>query len=97
MGTMHRILFLPGFTSRSGDDKASDAVGYGITVADAIVAELPKYGISVESIVPDIPVNQGNIEQQRLAWIVNGYLSVINTPPESYDAVFIFHAFQHFP
>ncbi|HDN64929.1 MAG TPA: hypothetical protein ENF23_01315 [Methanosarcinales archaeon] len=68
-----RILFMPGFTSRNRDYKASDAVGYGITAAEAIVAELPRHGVEVHCIEPDVFRDYQDIERRRLAWISGGY------------------------
>jgi glycosyltransferase involved in cell wall biosynthesis len=92
-----RLLFFPGFVSRNHDYKASDAIGYGITVVDAIVAELPRHGVQVRCVEPEIPTELPDIERRRLAWIQGGYQALLRIPPEEYDAVFIFHTFQQFP
>ena len=92
-----RLLFLPGFVSRDREYKASDAVGYGITVAEAIAAELPRHGIEVRRVEPELPQAPSEIERRRLAWILGGYNALLQIPPEEYDAVFIFHLFQQFP
>ena len=42
-----RILFFGGFVSPRADYKASDAVGYGITTAGALVDGLSRLGIDV--------------------------------------------------
>lgn len=92
-----RLLFFRGFVSPSQDYKASDAIGYGITAVDAILAELPRHGIQVQCVEPDVPPGLEDIERRRLGWILAGYQSLLRIPPEEYDAIFIFHAFQHFP
>lgn len=92
-----RMLFFPGFVSPNQDYKASDAIGYGITAVDAILAELPRHGVQVQCVEPDVPHGLEDIERRRLAWILAGYQSLLRIPPEEYDAVFIFHAFQQFP
>lgn len=92
-----RLLFFPGFVSQSQDYKASDAVGYGITAVDAIVAELPRHGVQVRRVQPEMPPELVGIERRRLAWILGGYQALLRIPPEEYDAVFIFHVLQQFP
>ncbi len=42
-----RILFFQGFVSPEMDCKASDAVGYGITAAEAIIEGLSARDVSV--------------------------------------------------
>lgn len=42
-----RILFFGGFVSPKADYKASDAIGYGITRAGALVDGLSHLGINV--------------------------------------------------
>ncbi len=92
-----RILFFQGFVSRDQEYKASDAVGYGITVADAVADELPRHGVQVRRVEPETPEGLADIERRRLAWILGGYQAILRIPPEEYDAVFIFHIFQQFP
>ena len=92
-----RLLFIPGFVSRNQDYKASDAVGYGITVADAIVAELPEHGVEVRRLDPQVSSDITDVERGRLEWILACYRALLRIPPDEYDAVFIFHAFQQFP
>jgi glycosyltransferase involved in cell wall biosynthesis len=92
-----RLLFFRGFVSRDQEYKSSDAVGYGITVADAIVAELPRHGVEVRCVAPEVPQGLSDIERRRLAWILGGYEALLRIPPQEYDAIFVFHAFQQFP
>jgi glycosyltransferase involved in cell wall biosynthesis len=92
-----RILFFGGFISPSADYKASDAVGYGITTAGAIVDGLPRLGIDVTPVRPRLPARLRDPERQRLAWILGGYMAFLELALEKFDAAFIFHAFQQFP
>ncbi len=47
-----RILFLQGFVSPEMDYKASDAVGWGITAAEAIIEGLSARGVDVVPVSP---------------------------------------------
>ena len=92
-----RVLFFGGFVSPSADYKASDAIGYGITTAGALVDGLPRLGIDVTPVRPRLPARLRDLERRRLAWILGGYRALLDLPLEKFDALFIFHAFQHFP
>ena len=92
-----RILFFGGFVSPSADYKASDAIGYGITTADALVDGPSRLGIEVTRVRPRLPSGLRDLERRRLAWILGGYRALLDLPLEEFDALFIFHAFQQFP
>jgi glycosyltransferase involved in cell wall biosynthesis len=91
----HDLLFLPGFVSPGGDYKASDAVGYGITSVDAILAELPRHGVRVRCLRPEVTTGRKDVEGRRLSWILESYQALLREAP--CDALFVFHAFQQFP
>ena len=48
-----RVLFLQGFVSPDMDYKASDAVGWGITSAEAIIEGLSARGVDVVPVKPE--------------------------------------------
>ncbi len=48
-----RVLFLQGFVSPDMDYKASDAVGWGITAAEAIIEGLSARGVDVVPVKPE--------------------------------------------
>ena len=91
-----RVLFLQGFTSPDMDYEASDAVGYGITSAEAIIAGLSASGVDVVPVRPR-PRESSDPERQRLAWILDGYRALLDLDLKGFDLIFIFHSFQHFP
>ena len=92
-----RAIFFQGFTSRDRDYKASDAVGYGITSAEALMEALPHHGVEVSPVVPPIDEGLADIERRRLSWIIGGYEALLRLELDKYDLIFIFHAFQQFP
>ena len=91
-----RVLFFQGFVSPDLDYKASDAVGYGITSAEAIIEGLSALGVEV---LPVRPPAQPSLdgERRRLAWIIDGYKALLELDLRDGDIIFIFHIFQHFP
>jgi glycosyltransferase involved in cell wall biosynthesis len=91
-----RVLFFQGFVSPERDYKASDAVGYGITSADAVVEALTDQGIEVLAVKPS-PSASSNQERRRLAWILDGYKALLDLDLRPDDVIFIFHIFQQFP
>ncbi len=91
-----RILFFQGFVSPARDYKASDAVGYGITSADAVVEALTAQGIEVLAVKPPASTSPDQ-EKRRLAWILDGYKALLDLDPHPVDVIFIFHIFQQFP
>lgn len=91
-----RVLFFRGFVSPERDYKASDAVGYGITSADAVVEALTAQGIEVLAVEPP-PSPSPNQEKRRLAWILDGYKALLDLDLRRGDVIFIFHIFQQFP
>jgi len=92
-----RVIFFGGFVSPAADYKASDAVGYGITSAGALVELLPRYGVEVTPVRPRLPRGEHDMERLRLAWILEGYKALLSLPLKDFDAAFIFHIFQQFP
>ncbi len=97
MTTNMRILFVPGFTSPSRDYKASDAIGYGITSAAAIRDGLQALGMHVDVLEPERTFGESDMERRRTSWILGGYQELVEASRRDYDAVFLFHAFQHSP
>ncbi|MFQ5880816.1 MAG: glycosyltransferase family 4 protein [Dehalococcoidia bacterium] len=91
-----RVIFLPGFVSPQRDYKASDAVGYGITAAEALSEALSEGGVDVVAVKPRRRPSP-DMERQRLAWILDGYKALVDLDLQSSDLIFIFHSFQHFP
>lgn len=91
-----RLIFLPGFVSPQRDYKASDAVGYGITAAEALSEALSERGLDVVAVKPRRRPSP-DMERQRLAWILDGYKALVDLDLHSGDLIFIFHCFQHFP
>lgn len=91
-----RVLFFQGFVSPERDYKASDAVGYGITSADAVVEALTAQGVEVLAVKPP-PSPSPNQEKRRLAWILDGYKALLDLDLRPGDVIFIFHIFQQFP
>ena len=91
-----RVLFFQGFVSPDRDYKASDAVGYGITSAEAIVEGLSARGVEVVPVKPPSPPSL-DPERRRLAWILDGYRALLDHDLQAFDLIFIFHSFQQFP
>ena len=91
-----RVLFFQGFVSLQRDYKASDAVGYGITSAEAVMEALTGQGMEVLAVNPP-PSSSPDQETRRLAWILDGYKALLDLDLHSGDLIFIFHIFQHFP
>ncbi len=54
-----RVLFLQGFVSPDMDYKASDAVGWGITSAEAIIEGLSARGVDVVPVKPEPALHAG--------------------------------------
>jgi len=96
MGASMRVLFFPGFVSPRQDYKASDAVGYGITAAEAIREALPRFGVELFSVRPRRR-RWPDLERQRLAWLLDGQKALLSFDLSRFDLIFIFHSFQHFP
>ena len=92
---MH-LLFLPGFVSPHRDYKASDAVGYGITAAEALLEALSRQGVDIVTVRPRRQA-WPDLERQRLAWILDGCKALLRGELRTIDLIFIFHSFQHFP
>ena len=91
-----RVLFFQGFVSPDRDYKASDAVGYGITTAEAIMEGLSARGVDVVPVTPPPPPSLDQ-ERRRLAWILDGYKALLDLDLQTFDLIFIFHSFQQFP
>lgn len=94
---MLRVLFLRGFTAQAQDYKASDAIGYGITAANAIAETLPQFGIEAHVVDPELPETFPDMERTRLAWLLETQKELLRLDLSEFDLVFIFHAFQQFP
>jgi len=91
-----RILFLQGFVSPDMEHEASDAIGYGITAAEAIIAGLSARGVDVVSVKPP-PRESFDPERQRLSWILDGYRALLDLDLQAFDLIFIFHSLHQFP
>ena len=91
-----RVLFFQGFVSPDMEHEASDAIGYGITSAEAIVAGLAARGVEV---VPVQPPRRESFdpERRRLAWILDGYRALLDLDLQAFDLIFIFHSLHQFP
>ncbi len=96
-----RVLYLDGYTVP--DPKvgvpASDAIGYGITASSAIRDGLGTLGLDVvRPRLDPSPTGTGGAPDERLAWILANYRSVlrelVEDPP---DVIFCFHIFSVFP
>jgi glycosyltransferase involved in cell wall biosynthesis len=96
-----RVLYLDGYTVP--DPKvgvpASDAIGYGITASSAIRDGLGTLGLDVvRPRLDPSPTCTGGAPDERLAWILANYRSVlrelVEDPP---DVIFCFHIFSVFP
>ncbi len=91
-----RILFFQGFVSPDMEHEASDAIGYGITSAEAIVAGLSARGVDVVPVQPPSPPSLDQ-ERRRLSWILNGYRALLDLDLQAFDLIFIFHSLHQFP
>ncbi len=91
-----RVLFFQGFVSPDRDYKASDAVGYGITAAEAVMEGLSARGVDVVPVKPPSPPSLDQ-ERRRLAWILDGYKALLDLDLQAFDLILIFHSFQQFP
>jgi hypothetical protein len=87
-----KILYLDSYTRPSAESNASDEIGYGITAGDVIKTQLQQLGYTVH----DLP-SFGLKPESKLSWIHDSYALLRTLPLESYDAIFIFHAFHQFP
>ena len=94
---MLRALYFRGFQSHTKDYKASDAVGYGITAANAIADMLPQYGVDVHIVQPKFSETFSDMERTRLAWILETQKELLRVDLRRFDLAFIFHSFQQFP
>lgn len=86
------ILYLESYTQTSADSNASDEVGYGITVNQAIKKHLPLLGHNLRSLS-----DYGLKANSKLEWIHASYDLLRTLPLDDFDVVFIFHSFHHFP
>lgn len=91
-----RVLFFQGFVSPEMDYEASDAIGYGITSAEAIIEGLSARGVDVVPVKPPSPPSLDQ-ERRRLSWILDGYKALLDLDLKAFDLIFIFHSFQQFP
>jgi len=90
-----KLAFLRNFTLKKGDSMATDMIGYGLTVPDAIIEEMRKRGVDVIDVVPREETGQPTLA--KLKWIYDGYKQVVDLlTKEAIDYVFIFHIFHQF-
>ena len=90
-----KLAFLRNFTLKKGDSMATDMIGYGLTVPDAIIGEMRKTGVDVIDVVPQEETGQPTLA--KLKWIYDGYKQVVDLlTKDAIDYVFIFHIFHHF-
>lgn len=92
-----RIAFLASFASRGQEERAFDAVGYGLAAADLIARGLLEHGIEVVRIEPRISGAAAQTERRRLEWIYACYRALLRLRPERYDCLFVFDPFHHLP
>ena len=93
--TAMKLAFLRNFTLKKGDSMATDMIGYGLTVPDAIIGEMRKTGVDVIDVVSQ--EETGQLTLAKLKWIYDGYKQVVDLlTKEAIDYVFIFHIFHHF-
>jgi glycosyltransferase involved in cell wall biosynthesis len=91
-----KVAFLRSYTLKKGDSMATDMIGYGATVPDAIVEEMRNKGVEVIDVIPDVEESTPTVS--KLRWIYEGYKKLIDIILEdNVDYVFVFHAFHHFP
>ena len=86
------ILYLESYTQTSSDSNASDEVGYGITVNQAIKKHLVSLGHNLRDLS-----SYGIKASSKLEWIHAAYNLLGTLPLDDFDIVFIFHSFHHFP
>ncbi len=91
-----RVLFFQGFVSPDMDYEASDAIGYGITSAEAIIEGLSARGVDVVPVTPPSPPSLDR-ERRRLSWILDGYKALLDLDLKTFDLIFIFHSLHQFP
>lgn len=91
MGTA-KILFLDSYTRPDGESSASDEIGYGVTAGQAIKDQLRHAGYTVDDLS-----TWGLRADSKLDWIHGSYQLLQTMPLHSYDVIFIFHIFHHFP
>ncbi len=91
-----RVAFLRSFTLKKSDSMATDMIGYGVTVQDAIVEEMREKGVEVIDITPFVEETLPTVS--KLQWIYEGYKHLIDIIlNNNIDYIFIFHIFHHFP
>jgi glycosyltransferase involved in cell wall biosynthesis len=95
-----RLLYVDTFTSPptlEQDPPSSDSIGYGVTSAAAIVAELRLRNMEVITLNPRLPTHL-DLRARRAHWTSRIYADIVNAfhdgPP---DIIFIFHIFSTFP
>ena len=86
------ILYLESYTHTSSDSNASDEVGYGITVNQAIKKHLMLLGHNLCDLF-----SYGIKASNKLEWIHASYNLLRTLPLDDFDVVFIFHCFHQFP
>ncbi len=86
------ILYLDSYTQKSSDSNASDEVGYGITVNQAIKKHLVFLGYNLRDLS-----SYGIKASSKLEWIHASYDLLRSLPLDEFDVIFIFHCFHHFP
>jgi len=62
-----KLAFLRNFTLKKGDSMATDMIGYGLTVPDAIIEEMRKREVDVIDLVPAEETGQPTLA--KLKWI----------------------------
>ncbi len=78
------------------EHEASDAIGYGITSAEAIVAGLSARGIDVVRVQPPSPPSFDQ-ERRRLSWILDGYKALLDLDLQAFDLMSSSTASTSFP
>lgn len=90
-----KLAFLRNFTLKKGDSMATDMIGYGLTVPDAIIGEMKKKGVDVIDVVPQ--EETGEPTTAKLKWIYDGYKRIVDLlMVNEVDYIFVFHIFHHF-
>ncbi len=90
-----KLAFLRNFTLKKGDSMATDMIGYGLTVPDAIISEMRKKGVDVIDILPHEETGEPTLA--KLKWIYDGYKQIVDLlMNDGVDYIFIFHIFHHF-
>jgi glycosyltransferase involved in cell wall biosynthesis len=95
-----RLLYVDTFTSpptREQEPPSSDSIGYGVTSASAIVAELRRRDLEIITLHPQLPPH-AEPKARRAYWTSRVYTDIVDIlcaePP---DVIFIFHIFSTFP